>query len=185
MKRRFENNTLLTPSTSLNETNVHAGQNDEIGEGFSNTPVWGPLPDDFGVRRVRPIVDDLLSWLGVQIRNEEEWEDGLRATLDELTDEGLLHFWDRRLQIEIRDYDCSLVWAFPLNQQAWIADYFQIKPQTQIMLMISAERVEQRPTALYQRLLRHSLGHILWALRNSTWCYECHRSAREFSKWRR
>ena len=44
---------------------------------------------DFGVRRVRPVVDDLLSWLGVQILNENEWEDGLRATLDQMTNEGL------------------------------------------------------------------------------------------------
>jgi len=129
-----------------------------------------------------PMVAETVKWLGMQVRGEEEWEDGLYRVLEELTDEGLLNLWDRRLQIEIRNYDCSLVWAFPLNQQAWIADYFQIKPTTQIMLLISADRVEQRPAALYQRLLKHQFGHILWALRNSKWCNECYKATREWKK---
>jgi hypothetical protein len=156
-------------------------------EGFSNTPLGDQNPteiEDWWDQPITtPMVAETLSWLGVQVLGENEWEDGLHRVLEELTDEGLLNLWDRRLQIEIRDYDCSLVWAFPLHQQAWIADYFPIKPQTQMMLMISADRVEQRPTPLYQRLLRHQLGHILWALRNSKWCDECYRASREWQKW--
>ena len=137
---------------------------------------WSDLPI------TSPMVAKTLSWLGVQVLGEHEWEDGLYRVLEELTEEGLFDFCDRRLQIEIRDYDCRLVWAFPLCRQAWIADYFQIKPATQVMLMISAERVEHRPTKLYQKLLRHQIGHILWALQNSKWCDDCYQATREWKK---
>ncbi len=130
-----------------------------------------------------PMVAKTLSWLGVQVLGEHEWEDGLYRVLEELTEESLFNLRDRRLQIEIRDYDCRLVWAFPLCRQAWIADYFHIKPSTQILLMISAERVEHRPTEMYQKLLRHQIGHVLWALRNSRWCDECYRATREWKRW--
>jgi hypothetical protein len=155
--------------------------------GLPNTPPGDQKPDDcedwWDQPITTPMVAATLSILGVQVLGEQEWEDGLCRVLEEMTEEGLLSLQDRRVQIEIRDYDCSLVWAFPLHQQGWIADYFQIKPKTQIMLMISADRVEQRPTALYQRLLRHQLGHIVWALRNSKWCDECYRASREWRKW--
>jgi hypothetical protein len=130
-----------------------------------------------------PMVADTVSWLGVQVLGEHEWEDGFYRVLEELTEEGLFNLRDRRLQVEIRDFDCSLVWAFPLHRHYWITDYFQIKPTTQILLMISAERVERRPTALYQKLLRHQIGHVLWALRNSRWCDECYRATREWKRW--
>lgn len=55
------------------------------------------------------MVTETLSWLGVQILGEQEWECGLCGVLDEMKQEGLLILWDRRLQIELRDHDCRLV----------------------------------------------------------------------------
>jgi hypothetical protein len=65
----------------MNTPNVYAGQKNQIGEGFSNMPAGDPLPAEFGARRVRPIVDDLLYRLGMQILDEQEWEDANEQTL--------------------------------------------------------------------------------------------------------
>jgi len=109
---------------------------------------------------ISPMVDETLSWLEVQIRGEEEWEDGLRKVLDEMKPEGLLILWDRRFQIDIRPYDCRLVWAYT-HRDSWIAEYIDLKPTTQVLLVISATKVEDRPTKLFEKLLRHQIGHVL------------------------
>ena len=141
--------------------------------------------DEFGGRRVvRPIVDHLLSWLGVQLPDEDAWEDGLRGTLDEMTDEGLLILYDRRLQIEIRDHDCSLALAyFPIHRHRWLAAYVDLKPTTQVLLVISATRVENRSTAAFQKKLRRQIGHVLRYLQHPTWPNKCYHAAKEWKKW--
>jgi hypothetical protein len=114
------------------------------------------------------MVTETLLFHGVPVRGEQEWEYGLHRVLEEMTEEGLLILWDRRLQIEICRHDGRLVWAFPLHQQSWVKDlkgYIQIKPTTQVMLWIS-DRAEY--TDLYEKLLKHSLGHVLWSLQRST-----------------
>ena len=140
--------------------------------------------DDFLDRPVStPMVAETLSWLGVKILGEQEWEHGLCSVLDEMKPEGLLTLWDRRLQIEIRDHDCRLVWAyFPMHRHAWLTKYVDLKPATQIVLSISTSRVEGRPTKLYEKLLRHQLGHVLCALQDM-WPNECYRATREWRKW--
>jgi hypothetical protein len=117
------------------------------------------------------------------VRGEQEWEYGLHRVLEEMTEEGLLILWDRRLQIEICRHDGRLAWAFPLNQQSWVKDlkgYIQVKPSTQVMLWI-ADSAEY--TDLYEKLLRHQIGHVLWSLQHSAWCNECYRATREWKKW--
>jgi hypothetical protein len=140
---------------------------------------------DFGDRlMVRHLVDDLLLRLGVHVLPENECEEGLIAVLQEMTDEGLLNLYDRRLQIEIRDHDCSLVWAyFPMHRHEWLGEYILLKPTTQILLVISATRVENRPTALFKKILRHQIGHVLWYLQHPTWPNKCYHATREWKKW--
>jgi hypothetical protein len=152
---------------------------------LSNMPTGDQLPAEFGERRVRPIVDDLLSWLGVRILNEEEWEDGLRSTLEEMTDEALFILFDRRLQIEIRPHDCCrAVWAYlPMHRHMWLADYIDLKATTQVLLMISATLVEDRPAKLFEKLLRHQIGHVLRYLQHPTWPNECYHATREWKRW--
>jgi hypothetical protein len=158
---------------------------EDFEEAFLHSSPGDQELTDFGdCLMVRPIVDELLSWLGVQVLQEQEWEDGLRAVLEEMTDEGLLTLYDRRLQIEIRDHDCSLVTAyFPMYRHEWLAEFIVLKPTTQILLVISATRVEDRPTALFKKLLRHQIGHGLRYLQHPTWPNECYHATREWKKW--
>lgn len=129
-----------------------------------------------------PMVAEMLSWLGMQVLGEQEWEHGLYRVLQEMTEEGLLILWDRRLQIEIRDYDCRLVWAYT-HQDSWIAKYIDLMPTTQVLLVISATKVERRPTALYEKLLRHQLGHVLRYLQQPKHPNQCYHATREWKKW--
>jgi hypothetical protein len=142
------------------------------------------IEDDFLDRPIStPMVAETLSWLGVKIRAEQEWESGLCSVLDEMKPEGLLILWDRRFQIEIRDHDCRLAWAyFPIHRHTWLKKYIDLRPSTQVLLMISADRVEERPTDMYEKLLRHQLGHVLRALQN-IWPNECYHATREWKKW--
>ena len=141
-------------------------------EGFSNNPPGDQKSTEFDDWLDEPIttpmVTETLLFHGVPVRGEQEWEYGLHRVLEEMTEEGLLILWDRRLQIEICRHDGRVVWAFPLHQQSWVKDlkgYIQIKPTTQVMLWIS-DRAEY--TDLYEKLLKHSLGHVLWSLQRST-----------------
>jgi hypothetical protein len=131
---------------------------------------------------VRTLVDNLLSRLGVHVLPENEWEEGLIAVLHEMTDEGLLALYDCRLQIEIRDHDCAIVWAyFPVHRHEWLARFVDLKPATQVLLVISASRVEDRPTSLFKKKLRHQIGHVLRYLQNPTRPNECYNATR---KWK-
>lgn len=141
--------------------------------------------DDFLDRPIStPMVAETLTWLGVQIRGEEEWEDGLCSVLDEMKPEGLLILWDRRFQIDIRPHDCRLVWAYsPMHKHEWLAEYIDLKPTTQALLTISATKVEDRPTKLFHKKLRHQIGHVLRYLQHPTWPNECYHATREWKKW--
>ena len=171
----------------MNEPNVYAGRKEQIMEGFSNNPPGDQKSTEFDDWLDEPIttpmVTETLLFHGVPVRGEQEWEYGLHRVLEEMTEEGLLILWDRRLQIEICRHDGRLVWAFPLHQQSWVKDlkgYIQIKPTTQVMLWIS-DRAEY--TDLYEKLLKHSLGHVLWSLQRSTWSSRCYQATREWEKW--
>jgi hypothetical protein len=185
----LENYTFLTSETSMNEPNSYAGRTEQVGEGISNNTLEDQKPaefeDDFLDRPISTrLVTETLSWLGVQILGEQEWEYGLCSVLEEMKQEGLLILWDRRLQIEIRPHDCRLVWAYlPMHQHTWLAEFVDLKPSTQVLLSISASRVEDRPTALYEKLLRHQIGHVLRYLQNPTRPNECYHASREWTKW--
>jgi hypothetical protein len=180
------NYTFLTSETSMNEPNVYAGRQEQIEQGISNIPLGDQEPaefDDWDQPITTPLVAETLQFHSVPVRGEQEWEYGLHRVLEEMTEEGLLILWDRRLQIEICRHDGRLAWAFPLNQQSWVKDlkgYIQVKPSTQVMLWI-ADSAEY--TDLYEKLLRHQIGHVLWSLQHSAWCNECYRATREWKKW--
>jgi hypothetical protein len=70
-----------------------------------------------------------------------------------------------------------------VHEQAWIADYVQIKSTTQVLMTISAHRVEQRSTRLYEKLLKHTFGHVLRSLRYPSRPNECYHATREWNKW--
>ncbi len=151
--------------------------NSGLDQGTTNFGDWLDEP------MTTPLVAETLSWLGVHMRGEQEWEYGLHRVLEEMKPEALFILWDRRLQIEIRNHDCRLVWAyFPIHRHKWLKKYVDVRPSTQVLLMISADRVEERPTEMYEKLLRHQLGHILRALQN-TWPNECYHATREWKKW--
>jgi hypothetical protein len=144
--------------------------------------------DDAFVDRlvISPLVDQTISFLGIQnqILGQEQVEEGLRSVFQEIKEEGLLILWDRRLQIEIRDHDCKLVWAYcPIYQHKWIAEYVDLRLTTQVLLVISATRAEYRTTALFEKILRHQIGHVLRYLQHPTWPNECHHATREWKKW--
>ena len=109
------------------------------------------------------IVDDTISWLGVQTSSKKV-QICLRRVLQEMVGEGLLILRDRRLQIAVLEHSVGMgeVWAyFPAHRRRWIAKYVDLKSTTRIVLVICAPGVERRPSRETEKELRRHIGHVL------------------------
>ena len=72
----------------MNEPNVYAGRQEQIEQGISNIPLGDQEPaefDDWDEPITTPLVAETLSFLGVPVRGEQEWEYGLHRVLEEMT----------------------------------------------------------------------------------------------------
>jgi hypothetical protein len=133
---------------------------------------------------VSPLVKETLSFLGVQIRGEQEWEDGLCRILDEMEEEGLLILRDPRSRIVITDADVRIVWAyFPIHRRRWIIKFIPVSPETRVLIVISSVAVEREPTAVFEKELRHHFGHTLLYLQHPKWRNECEDANRAWKKF--
>jgi hypothetical protein len=83
---------------------------------------------------------------------------------------------DPRLQIEVVPFssDGFPVWTiFPIDQHKWIKECIEIRPATEILLVLFQPDFDHLPKDEAARLLRHELGHVLVHLREPKHRDEC------------
>jgi len=103
-------------------------------------------------------------------------EECFESVVEELGILAQVALLDPRLQVEVVPFSSNgfPVWAIcPIDQQKWIKECIEVRPATQILLILFQPDFEHLPKDEAARLLRHELGHALLYLRDSEAKNEC------------
>jgi len=109
----------------------------------------------------------------------------VRKILNELSGESQLALWrEPRLEVKVIPGERGSardVWAyFPISPRRLIARGLNLRPDTRVLLLLTAPGWMRGPMADLEGNLRHHLGHTLLYLRNPRGRNECSDADREW-----
>lgn len=91
---------------------------------------------------------------------------------------------DPRVQIEVvpLDGDDFPTWACRVHRHEWIKRKLEVRPATEILLLLSQPAIQHLPREIVLNDLRHELGHVFLYLRDPESADECDAADEEWER---
>ncbi len=92
---------------------------------------------------------------------------------------------DPRLQIEVVPVSSEgfpVLAFFPIQQHRWITEQIEVRPPTEVLLVLFQPELERLPVKEMTKHLKHELGHALLYLRGAEANNECRAADEEWER---
>jgi|ERR1039458_3936284 hypothetical protein len=107
------------------------------------------------------------------------------SVLEELGILAQVSLLDPRLQIEVvsfRSEGFPVLAFFPVQQHGWITEQIEVRPATEVLVLLSQPEIERLPVKVVTKQLKHELGHALLYLRDPKAQNDCSAAGEEWER---